>query len=92
MEVIRAGAQADIDGPAQGTAEFGGQQIALYLEFGDRVRTRQHRGLIIICRVVVDAIQQKVVVLNPVAVDADQEVLIERVVALRDVGPRSESD
>src|SRR5207249_11299992 len=92
MEVVRAGTKAYVNGAAQRAAELGRQKIALYLELGDRVRTGQHRGLVIVRRVVVDAVQQEVIVLDSVAVDANQEVLVERVVSLRDVGAGRERD
>ena len=62
-----------------------GCKIRLNLELGDGIGARQDRRLIIVCRVVVDAIQEKVIVLNAVAVDSDQKILIEGVVSLRDV-------
>lgn len=58
----------------------------MHLELRNGIRTRQHGSLIVIGSIVVDPVKKKIVVLNAVSVDADQEILIQRVVPLRDVG------
>ena len=71
MECVSAGPQADIYRSAEASPKLGGLQIRLNFELGDGVGTRQHRRLIVISRVVVDPIQEKVVVLNAIAVDSN---------------------
>src|SRR5262249_20588313 len=92
MKIVGAGPDIHIDGAAEAASEFGGQQIRLHLKLGNGVRTGQDGRIVVVGGVIVDAVEKKVVVLNAVAVDPDQEVLVERIIPLRNVGAWGERD
>ncbi len=86
MVLVGSGFHIDNDGSAQSPSEFRRQHVGEHLEFGDGVWIRQHRRLIVIRGVVVDAVEQKVIVLYAVAIDANQCALVRRISGLRHIG------
>ena len=92
MEFVGSRLDVDVDCAAQTAPELGRQQVALHFELGDRIGARQNRRLVVVRGVVVDSIEQKIIILDSVAVDADQKILIERIVSLRNVGAGRQRD
>ena len=89
---VRARPKADVYGASQTAAEFRGKQITLDLEFGNRIGTWQDGRLVVIGRIVVNSVEQEIVILNPVAVDSDEKVLVQGVIPLRNIGAGREGD
>ena len=90
VELVGSGFHVDHDRPAQAPAEFGWQHVGEHLEFGNGVGIRQHRRLIVVGSVIVDAVQQEVIVLDTVAVDRHQRVLVGGVGSLRHISASRE--